>query len=205
MQRWDKICTKLQQLGGHTWYQTHLDQEPRDTCRASSISQRYGGDIFWKTKNLNLAGDGANEKRTDGGVKRPGHADDAGNIPDIRKNDKHQKHAKGVWILLHIKAIKHIIVLDIASIGAIVLTGGAHADADDVKFTRKGIYPVVILQRGSKCLCFNFLIFPHIFPFLFIIIMVICHYDFKFLFIVPHASFIPMPYKDIMLIDNINH
>ena len=113
--------------------------------RKFNLSKIWWG-IFWKTKNLNLAGAGANEKRADGGVKKHGHADAAGNMPGIRKNGKHQKHAKGVWILLHIKAIKHTIVPDIASIDGIVLTGGAHANADGVKFTRKGIYPALNLQ-----------------------------------------------------------
>ena len=113
--------------------------------RKFNLSKIWWG-IFWKTKNLHLAGGVANEKRADAGVKKHGRADAAVNIPGIQKNGKHQKHAKGVWILLHIKAIKHIIVLDIANIGGGVLIAAAHADADGVKFTRKGIYPALNLQ-----------------------------------------------------------
>ena len=42
LQRWDK-STKLQQLGGHTWYQTHLDQEPQTlAAQVQSLKDMVG-------------------------------------------------------------------------------------------------------------------------------------------------------------------
>ena len=42
MQRWDR-STELRQLGGHTWYQTHLDQEPQTlAAQVQSLKDMVG-------------------------------------------------------------------------------------------------------------------------------------------------------------------